>query len=463
MVDEFRREAIVSIGGVLGIGYFSQKDNSAAGPIIVNGDATGPSLDVQDVYLLDESGAPVEAAGVFAQEAYEVEAVVKNTGVDTGTRELVLVRGETTVDERVIELDPAESQTLFFSPTAPSVSDGPETYAVGLADADAGDLTVLPRVRISVVGAALLDGSGNRVQSKTLTEGEILDAVAELENAGIDSGETTLELLLEGSQLDSVTTTVGPDAGVVEQQLSGEVPQVDETKEYAAMINDASAGTVTVEPAPAIPGRAVLRLQFNDDSDTATAVNSLGDPNGTINGATYTTSNVQEGNRALDFDGTDDYVVVPDHSGLNVSDIWLSTLIYPRSVGSYEGIVSRGQQSSSDPLYGFRFGDASGELYAYYNDGTEVEQVFDTTLSINTPYHLLMTGNSTDGLDVFLNGQPDNGSGSLGNWDHASDNFVVGRRAGSDKNYFNGIVDDTILGAGVLSDQDAADLYSIYE
>lgn len=324
MVDEFRREAIVSIGGVLGIGYFSQKDNSAVGPIIVDGDATGPSLDVQDVYLLDDSGAPVDAADVFAQEAYDVEAVVKNTGVDTGTRELVLVRGETDVDSRVVELDPAESQTLFFSPAAPSVVDGPETYAVGLADADAGDLTVLPRVRISVVDAALLDGSGARVQSKTLTEGEILEAVADLENAGIDSGEISLALDLEGTQLDSATTTVGPDAGVVEQQLSGEVPQVDQSTEYAAQINDASAGTVTVEPAPAIPDEMVSRPSDDgtgdrSDDKTGSRIEIFTDYDAM---AARLSANTSGATRAYLIDVSDNYTTIADTdiSGLSAGD-----------------------------------------------------------------------------------------------------------------------------------------------
>jgi hypothetical protein len=213
-----------------------------------------------------------------------------------------------------------------------------------------------------------------------------------------------------------------------------------------------------------IPDSAVLRLKFNDETDTTTAIDSEGDNNGSINGATYTSSNVQEGSHALKFDPNNSaYVSVPSDPVMDVSDFWISTWIYPRAWGGeFDGIVTRGQQSSSSPLFGIRESDTAGQLFAFFNDVTEAEQEFSTSFSTNTWYHLIATGNSTGGIDVFVNGSPDNGSASVGNWDHGSDDLEIARRAGSDQNYANIIADDFILGNEILTDQQAADLYSIY-
>jgi hypothetical protein len=73
-------------------------------------------------------------------------------------------------------------------------------------------------------------------------------------------------------------------------------------------------GNVVFSAAPAIPDSGLIRrYQFNDDSDTTTATDSEGSNDGTINGASYTTSSI-EGGHALSFDGTDDYVSIPSFS-----------------------------------------------------------------------------------------------------------------------------------------------------
>lgn len=233
----------------------------------------------------------------------------------------------------------------------------------------------------------------------------------------------------------------------------------------AITIDGDSVKEVTVDGSTvfsALPDSAVLRLQYNDDADTSTATDSIGNNDGSINGATYTTSQVQEGSNALDFDPANDaHVTVQSDPVMDVSDFWLSTWFVPRSIGNFGAVVTRGQTSSSSPLYGLRFDDTN-TLFAFYDDGTAVEQAFNTSFSTGTAYHLIATGNSTDGIDVYVDGSPDNGSGSEGGWDHASDDLAVGRRAGSDQNYMDMIADDTILGSEVLTDEQAADLYNLY-
>jgi hypothetical protein len=78
-----------------------------------------------------------------------------------------------------------------------------------------------------------------------------------------------------------------------------------------------------------------LRGMWHFDEGTGTtAKDSSGNGNdGTIYGATYTaTSHV---GKALDFDGADDYVEVPDASSLRITGtLTLDAWIYPRSIGS---------------------------------------------------------------------------------------------------------------------------------
>src|SRR6056297_2572190 len=69
-------------------------------------------------------------------------------------------------------------------------------------------------------------------------------------------------------------------------------------------------GSVVFDAGPEIPDSGVLRYEFEDDSNTTTAVDSWTDDthtayDGAINGATYTTD-AKVGSMSLSFDGTDD-------------------------------------------------------------------------------------------------------------------------------------------------------------
>jgi len=96
---------------------------------------------------------------------------------------------------------------------------------------------------------------------------------------------------------------------------------IDGTEITGATIDGQDVQEITVDGDTvftAIPDSGLLRYEFEDDSDTTTAIDSwesdtVAAYDGTINGATYSTeSNV--GNRSLSFDGNDDDVAINSDS-----------------------------------------------------------------------------------------------------------------------------------------------------
>jgi hypothetical protein len=249
------------------------------------------------------------------------------------------------------------------------------------------------------------------VSSRTLTEGEILDAEADLENAGIDSGEISLALELEGSQLDSATATVGPDAGVVEQQLSGEVPQVDSTTEYAATIANKSAGTVQVEPAPAIPDSVVAqynaqKLSGLSGGDTVGTWpdRSAASPGGDASsngGPTYRSSGIN-GYTSVDFDGTDDQFTTPSDT---LSQKFVVFMVVNIDDTSANRAVIGSQNSDMDFYYddfnaGWAIFAGSGPLIGSNSTGRQLfVAVFDGADSV-----IREDGTQTASGDIGTNG-----------------------------------------------------------
>jgi hypothetical protein len=392
---------------VLGIGFLSTKDSGdVAGPIIVDGSEGGPALEVKEAYLLD-NGNKTATFTQYAGESYEVESIIENLGDEAGTRTFDLVVGESVEDERTVELAPAENQTIYFMPNAPSV-DSTTTLSIMLGDSAVGELVVEPRVDISVTGAFLLDGSGNRVSSRTLTEGEILDAEADLENAGIDSGDISLALELEGTQLDSATTTVGPDAGTVVQALSGEVPQVEQSTEYAATIADQSAGTVTVEPAPAIPEGVVHQYDFYGDfaQGDSTVADSVGSADISLTGDHQDDSlGTESGARG---DGTGDHGLATADT-IEVSSTFGIAISLKGSGWSGNQVMLGRLDERANPGTTIRNGNGTGidgaiELFQRDDNSNDLNVSTSSTFDDGNPHAVIINknGNDTSQIEFYV-------------------------------------------------------------
>lgn len=119
-----------------------------------------------------------------------------------------------------------------------------------------------------------------------------------------------------------------------------------------------------VRLAPPIPQEITNWWQFEDDSDTSTAVDSEGSYDGSINGASYTTTSAV-GDLAMDFSGGD-YTV--DNLRKITDTFTMAGWLY---------LTSKPSSGNSFTLYGSDYdGDTHGVLVEYDNaDETSSEQL----------------------------------------------------------------------------------------
>jgi len=100
-------------------------------------------------------------------------------------------------------------------------------------------------------------------------------------------------------------------------------------------------------PVSAPPASAITRYRF-DEGAGSTAIDSWGNNDGTINGATYT-ADAAVGYYALTF-SSGDYVEVPHDSSLSIagSGITITARIRPSSVGDVQVILAKAQSGGGD-------------------------------------------------------------------------------------------------------------------
>ena len=308
MTDIPRREIIGSLGSLLGIGYLGHSQDGTA-PIIINGDPDDPALEIQDAYFLDGDENATSSLETYGEEIVSVEGLIENVGSEIGDRTVTLFFDEDEMGNQFVELEPADTEIIYFAPDAPSV-DSETTIGVHLDETVVGELVVQPRVDIQVVGAWLLD-DGQRVDEKTITEDELIEAEVDLQNYGIDSGDFEVELEKNGTVLDDTITTVAPADDVVSTALSGEAPEVDEETNYSINIADHEAGQVSVEPTSDTPDSGGTHQWDYIEGSGTTVEDSNGSLNLSYTGLSWDTGAGTEDVHAI-LDGVDDYADLGD-------------------------------------------------------------------------------------------------------------------------------------------------------
>jgi len=118
-----------------------------------------------------------------------------------------------------------------------------------------------------------------------------------------------------------------------------------------------------------------------DEGSGPVAYDSAGINHGVIYGPNWTTGAIGD---ALDFDGTDDYVEVPDSNVLDItSEITLSAWIKPASTSGDHFVVAKWGVSNSKSSYGIRLEDATVRFFLVNGSSKTVKSYTDLLVSQN--------------------------------------------------------------------------------
>jgi hypothetical protein len=218
---------------------------------------------------------------------------------------------------------------------------------------------------------------------------------------------------------------------------------------------------------PPPPPQMVAYWKF-DEGQGATANDSVGKNNGTVNGAEWTSGRF---NNALSFDGVDDYVEVPDDSSLRFmqsSSFTISFWAMPALETEGGQIVCKMRSGGRRSVFGYQTGWTSITSEFYFSaDSSWKGTVSTVTDKSSAPagnwYHVAAVYDDKD-LRIYLNGElRDRRTFDLETGSTTPDkNLVIGARSydSTIKSFFGGKIDEVRIYDGALSD---AEIWALYE
>jgi hypothetical protein len=157
---------------------------------------------------------------------------------------------------------------------------------------------------------------------------------------------------------------------------------------------------------------------------------------------------------AMDFNGVSDYVLIPHHSSIALSNNFsISTWIRPETFRPYAGIASK-YHTVGSAGFTFRLNGSSPYNKISFAGISELES--NSSLTANTWYHVVVVCDSGLGK-IYINGSLDT-SGSL-SMSSTTNDLAIGVDYLTSPRYFNGQIDDMRIYNRVLS---AAEVRSLY-
>ncbi len=199
-----------------------------------------------------------------------------------------------------------------------------------------------------------------------------------------------------------------------------------------------------------------------EEGNGTTATDGSGRGNtGTLSGFALSgsTSNWVTGRigRALNFDGSDDYVSVADSTALDVSTSFtMSGWVKLAATGEDSAIFDSGTQSNH---WLVQIESVSNKID--FVERAIADNVSNTSLTAGTWYHVVVvkSGDSGTNLTFYLNGQAD-GTASVGSVTVPSGNKTIGNWTESNAQTFNGGIDEVHIYNRALSATEVAALYT---
>lgn len=248
MVDDTRRAVIVTGLSAIGVGASSRSGSVTGGASIDAGE-----IELSDLELVDTNDNSLIGLDVLDDETIVARGVATNVGDVEEIFEIWLALeldgAWTDLSSKEFDIKAKEAQSVELSADLSNLAIDQDYLGtpVYLGGAEIGTIDLLQSgPNIQITGAWLIDGSGNRVESLTVQEGDPITAETDLTNEGTETGDQLLELTYGENTLDSATVTVDPGQEIT-QQLVGDAPQVDGDQEFTINVENQRAGDVTVE------------------------------------------------------------------------------------------------------------------------------------------------------------------------------------------------------------------------
>lgn len=201
----------------------------------------------------------------------------------------------------------------------------------------------------------------------------------------------------------------------------------------------------------------VAHFPFNGNADDE----SGNGHNGTVNGATLTTDRFGNADSAYMFNGTDDYIAVPDSTDLRLSqtDFTISTWFYEesRTTPAVKSLITKrlGQYEK-----GWLYAVVDGASYYQVSGGYDPRAVSPNPVSVNAWNHSVVTYDlATTTIRLYINGILDSVHANIPSPNATAASMMIGRDSELGRYWFHGVIDDIRMYNRMLSTDEVFALY----
>ena len=259
---------------------------------------------------------------------------------------------------------------------------------------------------------------------------------------------STISLFVNGARTATATTsaTVGTGGAMV---IGGEWYENAATRQLQGYISNArvikgshpynaTQTTLTVPTAPltAIANTSLLLNFTNAGIYDAATIND----GQTVGNAQVSTTQAKWGTTSMGFDGTGDWLVVPNRPELNIGtgdftiECWINRTATASGAGNGDAIISKG---TNNVVISMSVNTSKFEFGQY---GVATLLTSTTVISNNTWYHVAITRSGTT-LRMFINGTQEASTTSSANFTSTT-NMFIGADANNTNQRINGYIQD---------------------
>ncbi len=257
-----------------------------------------------------------------------------------------------------------------------------------------------------------------------------------------------------GDVCDNCPDDYNPDQADSDVDGIGDVCQVDPDGDGVDNIEDNCRYVSNPYQADSEPVDGMVAYWKFEEGDGTTAGDSAGQNHGTVHQAQWTAGKV---GGALEFDGSDDYVLTPTSSSLNLHGQDVSIVAWVKFhllENSYDGIFYYGSGGARYTLFASNRNTSHMRIgYNYVNGNRELHE--------EQWYYLVGVYDNTAGvITLYVNAAEDISKSSVSWGSGISDTYgVIGAHHAADREYINAVVDELAVYNRVLSPEEIQQQY----
>jgi hypothetical protein len=180
---------------------------------------------------------------------------------------------------------------------------------------------------------------------------------------------------------------------------------------------------------------------------------------GTVEGARLTEDRHGHANRAYEFDGQDDVIIIPDHSSLDITgQISLAAWVFPTAQKSQQ-IIRKGVElrGSSAAPYSLSL-SGTGDVIFSLNLNSQWTQVKKTGYPLNNWFFVVGTYDGTS-MKLYVDGKLESSISVSGSMNTNTSPLLIGTRLNTPADTFKGKIDEIRVYNRALTDAEVQALY----